>query len=521
MTSRPTVSKPFPDYLRLHVEEACTACVTLTDTPSLAAVLAAFPPATGWQLRCEDASEPVVEAAWTRPLAAGGSPPRRLVLARESAEAGCAALPLERVRPLAEAVGQLVEDVHRAQVTVWQREAELAAGIPVTLRPDEQQQFAQRLESVLRGGAEVLGCSAAALYLLDDATSCLKLRAAWKLPLSRFLEPPRTLRGAVADLEALLGHAVAMENTALMPHWRVPEDFPAALCVPVSSASTPLGTLWFFAEQERTFSPQQTHLAELVAGRIVSDLEREVLVREGLRERAADRTQTLLQRWQDDHRPRVPPLIDGWQVAGEVLGEAPLSGQFYDWCILPDGRLAVTVGQAEGSGVDASLTAITLQVALKSHATHPHDARQMLDRLNEVLWTCSTGDRFAALAYAMIDPDTGSVELAAAGDVEALLVGPHGGEVLTATNPRLGADPDTFFSQATCQLDPGAVLVLLHRHRTTGAAGELPRLDLSGVTPISDSLSRATAEEQVQTLAASWFADVSAEGSLVVTRRVY
>lgn len=515
------MSKPFPDYLRLHLEEASASRATLVETPALAAVLAAFRSATGWQLRYEDALEPGAEVAWARPLAAVGPPPRRLMLVRAPTRPTGAPLPLERVRPLAEAVGELLDEIHRAQAAVWQREAELAAGIPLTLRPDEQQQFASRLESVLRGGAEVLECAAAALYLLDDATSCLKLRAAWRLPKSRFLEPPRSLRGAVADLEALLGHAVALEHSARLPHWRAPEDFPAALCVPVSSASTPLGTLWFFAEEERTFSPQQTHLAELVAGRVVSDLEREVLVREGLRVRQADRARQLLQQWQDDQRPRVPPLLDGWQMAGRVLGDEPLSGGFYDWCVLPDGRLAVAAGHAEGPSVEASLTAITLQVALKSQATHPHDARQMLDRLNETLWTCSTGDRFAAFAYALIDPDTGSVEFAAAGDMEALRVWPGGGDVLTATNPRLGADPDTFFSQTTCQLEPDAVLVLLHRRHPTERRRELPRLSLRDLAAVSDGVPRATAEEQVQALAAACFDGAGAHGPVVVTRRVY
>ncbi len=457
------MSKPFPDYLRLHVEEVPVACYAPVETPAVAAVLAAFPSVTGWQLRCEDELEPVVEAAWTRPLDAVGSPPRRLVLVRDAAGPTGMSLPVERIRPLAQAVGELIDEVHRAQATVWQREAELAAGIPVTLRPDEQQQLAYRLESVLRGGAEVLGCDAAALYLLDDATSSLKLRAAWRLPKSRFLEPPRPLRGAVADLEALVGHAVALENTALLPHWRVPEDFPAALCVPVSSASTPLGTLWFFAQATRPFSPQQTHLAELVAGRIVSDLEREVLVREGLRERQADRARQLLEQWQEEQRPRVPPLVDGWQVAGRLLGDDPLSGGFYDWCVLPDGRIALAVGQADGPSVEASFTATTLPV----------------------------------------------------------LVRPRGGELLTADNPRLGAEPDTFFSQATYQLEAGAVLVLLHRRLPPERGAELPLLNLRDMTPVSDGLPRATAEEHVQALAAACFDGTGAQGPLVVTRHIF
>jgi len=46
--------------------------------------------------------------------------------------------------------------------------------------------------------------------------------------------------------------------------------------------ATPLGTLWFFSARRRDFAPEQTNLAEIVAGRIASDLEREMLLSEGV-----------------------------------------------------------------------------------------------------------------------------------------------------------------------------------------------------------------------------------------------
>src|SRR5690606_4767315 len=115
-------------------------------------------------------------------------------------------------------------------------------GVPVAARPDEPRHLAQRLEGALQAAVDAVGGHAAALYLLDEGTSELKLRACHNLPATRLVEAPRPLRGAIADLEALLGHAVVIEDTALLPHWRCPEAFPAAVCVPVSSPSTPLGT---------------------------------------------------------------------------------------------------------------------------------------------------------------------------------------------------------------------------------------------------------------------------------------
>ncbi|MHB9075948.1 MAG: PP2C family protein-serine/threonine phosphatase [Pirellulaceae bacterium] len=445
----------------------------------------------------------------------------KFVLVRDESSPSADALPLEKIQSLAQAIGVLVAEMHRAQSTVWHREAELAAGIPVTLRPDEQHQLAGRLEAVLRGGAEAIGCQAAALYLLDDATSHLKLRAAWRLPKSRFIDAPRPLRGAVADLEALVGHAVALEDTALLPHWKTPEDFPAALCVPVASTSTPLGTLWFFAQQVREFSPEQTHLAEIVAGRLVSDLEREVLVREGLRGRQTDQASQLMTEWQNEQRPSVPPLVDGWQVAGRLSGDDSLGGQLFDWCVLPDGRIAVAVGQADGMRVEASLTATTLHVALKSHATYPHEARQMLERLNEALWTYSTGNRFASLFYAVIDPETGEMEYAAAGDTHALIIGPNGCEKVGEPGTLLGLDPDARFHQTLHTMEPGESLVLFSRGYLMPVEDDMLEADLGRAAAVLSALEQATAEEQVHAVAEELTAHTYPERAVVAVRKIF
>ena len=145
-----------------------------------------------------------------------------------------------------------------------------------------QGHLATRLEAVLRSGAEAIGCHAAALYLLDEATSKLKLRSCWGLPLDRLTAPARPLQGAVADLEALLGHAVVLEDTRLLRHWNVPEDFPAAACVPVSTPTTILGTLWVFSSEKRDLNDHQTNILEVVAGRVAADLEREMLWNEAM-----------------------------------------------------------------------------------------------------------------------------------------------------------------------------------------------------------------------------------------------
>ncbi len=513
--------KNYPDYLKLHIEEQSAPGDVVATQRHESRGLESLDNALhsiGWKLQCCDL-DASARHDWSMVLRDGTDHARRLVMSR--ADESADVLPLERVRPVAEAIGALVDELLETHGAIWQREAELAAGIPVTLREEDRHALAQRLESVLRGGAEAIGCQAAALYLLDDATSYLKLRAAWQLPKSRFWDEPRPLRGSVADLEALVGHAVALEDTSLLPHWKVPEDFPSALCVPVATSSTPLGTLWFFGHQVREFTAEQIHMVEIVAGRLVADLEREVLRRESLKSRRTDQALEALVNCQDELRPRVPPLVDGWQVAGKTCHPAQVASQFHDWFILPDGRIAVAVADAEGNAIEAALTCVMLQVALRSQAVHPHEPRQMLDLLNETLWTHSTGNRFASLFYAVIDPDSGQMVYASAGENRGLVHGDQALQTLTDGNPTLGYDPDHHYRQSRHTLQLGQSLVLFSREEVSTLDEEFRDPDECRVAQLLPQLADATAETQVESIAHLLQVDPKHDSTVLAVRRIF
>ena len=59
---------------------------------------------------------------------------------------------------------------------------------------------------------------------------------------------------------------------------------------------------------------------------------------------------------QRDRLPRIKPLLAGWQIAGWTSQRDVLGGDFHDWFILPDGSLAMVVGDAAGRMFEAEVT---------------------------------------------------------------------------------------------------------------------------------------------------------------------
>jgi len=463
----PVAHQPHP-ALRLHLEEQPAAAAWPAGEASLQLLREAFARATGWQLQYQPGSNSDNGQRWSAPVAGATlETSGRLSLSPNppafDAKLGSKpAIELEAARPLALAIANLLSESNKLKHALWLREAELAAGVPVAVRPDEQYHVAERLQSVLQGGAEAVNCEAAALYLLDETTSSLKLRAMWGLPQAKLLEPARPLRGAVADLEALVGHAVVLEDTSLLPHWRCPEEeFGAAICVPVSTSSTPLGTLWIFSRTQREFSNSQTNLAEIIAGRLAADLEREMLLTVGAAAKQSDRQLEVAARWQQDRLPSVVPLLTEFEVSGWTQQAKSVGGDFHDWTVLPDGRLALAVGDAQGAPLQAGLNAAAVQAAMRAHSGYRHSAKELITRLNDTLWQGSAGDQFASFGYAIVNPETGEAELALAGKVAALIIRQDSREIFAADGAPLGTGIEPPLKTVQLLLEPGECLVLL------------------------------------------------------------
>lgn len=433
---------------------------------SLPRLLEAFQGVTGWSLRYVAGAEPNArsESTWSaRVTSDAAETPGHLRLEMSASEPSVARrwpLDPQTARSLASAVTETVAELLETRCVLWQREAELAAAVPVIPHHDEQSHLAARLEAILKAGAEAVDCQAAALYLLDEATTELKLRSGWGLPHDWLTEAARPLKGSLADLEALLGSAVVLRDPAVMRVWRVPEVFPAAVCLPVATPTTLLGTLWVYGQQNRDFSDRETNLLEVVTGRLATELEREMLLREGVAAAELKSQLAAAERLQRHQLPAVSPLLDGWELSGWTASGEAVGGQFYDWFCLPDGLLAIAMGDTGGRGIPAALSASALKAALRAHGQYHRDPQQMLRQLNLTVWTSSAGDQRSTVFYGLVATADGRLCWASAGQPGAVLVRPDGWQVLSPPTPPLGESPEADYPQFGCDLQPGEVLAI-------------------------------------------------------------
>ena len=458
------MSRPTPSYLKLHDEAKPAPAPALTSLSSVVRLCEHFTSALGWQLDYQVGHAEETPPLWQRPVVADGSDSNgRLVIRGMRSEPSEERESLEHVEQLAESVGEVLSELHRTRRALWMREAELAASVPVSPRPDEREHLAETLQAVLRAGAQAVDCQAAAAYLLDESTSLLKLRAAWgEIPQERLLEAGRPLQNAAADLEALVGHAVVIEDTGVLKHWHPPEGeaFASAICVPIASPSAPLGTLWMFSRQPREFDSVASNVVEITAGRVAAELDRWVLLNEGIRTKRMAGEMTDGVAWQISRLPTIAPPLEDWQVAGWTSPAVGLNREFHDWCVVPDGTLSLTVGSAHGSVIEAGLTAAMLHTAVKDHGCYRHRPIEMVERVNQTCWSSSAGDQLANLFYGMLDPETGELEFALAGQAAAFLLDVNGARRLTRDSLPLGTQPESSYHSQAHSVPCGTALII-------------------------------------------------------------
>ena len=105
--------------------------------------------------------------------------------------------------------------------------------------------------------------------------------------------------------------------------------------------------------------------------------------------------------------PREVPELAGWQIAPYYQPAREVGGDFYDFHLLPEGRLGLVVGDATGKGVPAALVMSTtcgmLRLAAQSHSS----PGQMLRGVNEVLFPNIPANMFVTCFYAILDPKSG------------------------------------------------------------------------------------------------------------------
>jgi serine phosphatase RsbU (regulator of sigma subunit)/PAS domain-containing protein len=166
---------------------------------------------------------------------------------------------------------------------------------------------------------------------------------------------------------------------------------------------------------------------------------------------------------QDALLAEEPPEVDGLEMATlyRAAAGAMVGGDLYDVWVLPNGRVAVMVGDVAGKGVQAAGTTGMVRYLLEGLAAHEQDPGRLLDELSRLVTGRLGEAAFVTAFLAVIDREADALEWTSAGHPPPLLVGADGSvTALEDPDPPLGFVMDGPYRTHTTPFPPGALLVL-------------------------------------------------------------
>jgi serine phosphatase RsbU (regulator of sigma subunit) len=161
-----------------------------------------------------------------------------------------------------------------------------------------------------------------------------------------------------------------------------------------------------------------------IGGVVAAAVAREIRkhVQAALREAETKRNLEILQHdlqvarsIQQSLLPQETPQIAGYEIAGWNQPADDTGGDYFDWKILPNGKVVISLADVTGHGIGPALLASVCHAYARSRFSTEQDLSTALERINQDLGADLTTGRFVTFVAAICCPGSSDIEMLSAG----------------------------------------------------------------------------------------------------------
>ena len=204
------------------------------------------------------------------------------------------------------------------------------------------------------------------------------------------------------------GFHVAAHDAETLRHVLQEFGFETIVIAPLAGRQDTLGTFVVASRHRSAFNGQTQKLAKILALQITNALDQSLLFERTYR--VADRLQRALL---PDSLPRVPgaEFHAAYRPASD---EAEVGGDWYDAFSLPDGRIAISMGDVAGHGLEAATVMGEIRQAMRTTAVAERSPSALLEHINSVI-NLRKGIGMVTAIFAYYQPERRELTYAVAG----------------------------------------------------------------------------------------------------------
>jgi serine phosphatase RsbU (regulator of sigma subunit) len=167
----------------------------------------------------------------------------------------------------------------------------------------------------------------------------------------------------------------------------------------------------------------------------------------------------LSRRIQTEMLPRAPLRTGPAEIKGISIPAREVGGDFFNYFVLPDGRLALLVGDVSGKGVSAALLMANVQATLRARVPLETDLAQLASQLDREIDESTPGGVYLTLFIGILDTARAELRYVNAGHNPQFVIRKSGGiEPMTSTGLPIALYSGHEYREASLAIVPGDLL---------------------------------------------------------------
>jgi len=265
---------------------------------------------------------------------------------------------------------------------------------------------------------------------------------------------------ALEGKKAILSADAATDERFSMAQSITDFQIRSLICAPlIANDGEPLGVIQIDTRNQMSrFTDQDLQILAGVANQASIAMDNARMHEEAIKQRALQRDLEVANQMQHALLPKKSPEVPGYHFFEFYESAYLVGGDYYDYVLLPEDRLAVVVGDVAGKGVSAAILMAKLSGDVRFWLAREPDTAKAMGEINASFSSHGWDDRFVTMVIAVIDLRSHTLELVNAGHMPPMLrnikgdVMEIGGDI---TGLPVGVMDDYQFEAYQRALEPG------------------------------------------------------------------
>ncbi|MEE9240582.1 MAG: GAF domain-containing SpoIIE family protein phosphatase [bacterium] len=351
------------------------------------------------------------------------------------------------------------------------RVGNLSRLIDVTVLVSSSLNLKEVMNSVMELAKEMMEAEAASIMLWNDELECLEFELSVGGVGMEQLKSIRIVKGqGIAGTVAETGEPLLVADVSKDPRFYAKADettgfvTKSILAAPLIVHDGIVGVSEVLNHKEgRPFTKHDLELFATFCRQVAVAVENARLHEKEVKQSLLDQQMKMAAEIQMSFLPAELPGDEDsrFEIGAFTRSAQDVGGDMYACEVLPDGRIALALGDVSGKGVPAALYMARVVSEFRMRCSTGAPPCEVLTVLNKALAGGTMRGMFVTFVYGILDPETGALELANAGQLPPVLAS-RGGKARwmgAASGPPLGMVPTSQYASEKVRLEPSDTLL--------------------------------------------------------------